>query len=213
MNWAGYAEMSRRLSELRQSEAQRVAGVERSMSAGRSAVAQLQQRVSTQQDHLTGLAARLREPRPSVGGVVRTGLTDVGEAVRRAQESIDTADVEARKAEERAYQPILLPGMSTTGRNSLIYIAAAFVASIVSWVLWLTSPDTDLGRVPLSLVPWSLCGLPAIAFFAGYLTIAIFGRSRLDSGRGTDYSRRLGGLICFVGMAVFWLLLVVASMG
>ena len=213
MNWAEYADTSRRLSELRQTEAQRLAEVEHSMSAGRSAVAQLKQRVSAQQDHLIGLAARLREPRPSVGGVVRTGLTDVGEAVRRARESMDTADVEARRAEERAYQPALLPGMSSTGRNSLIYIAAAFVASIVSGGLWLTSPDTDLGRIPLSLVPWSLCGLPAIAFFAGYLTIAIFGRSRLDSGRGTNYSRRLGGLICFGGMAAFWLLLIVASMG
>lgn len=213
MNWAGYADMSRRLSDLRQTEARRLDEAEQSSSAGRSAVAQLRQRVSAQQEHLTGLAARLREPRPSVGGVVRTGLTDVGEAVRRARELMDTADVEARRAEERAYQPALLPGMSSTGRNALIYIAAAFVASIVSGVLWVTSPDTDLGRLPLSLVPWSLCGLPAIAFFAGYLTIAIFGRSRLDSGRGTNYSRRLGGLICFGGMAAFWLLLIVASMG
>ena len=205
--------MSRRLSEVRQAEAQRRANVDQSLSVEQSAVAQLKQRVAAQQDHLAGLAERLHEPRLSFGGVVRTGLTDVGEAVRRGREALDNADTEARRAEERAYQPAFLPGMSSTGRNSLIYLGAAFLASMVSCGLWLTSPDTDLGRLPLSLVPWSLCGLPAIAFFAGYLTIAIFGRSRLDSGRGANYSMRLGGLICFVGMAVFWLLLVVASMG
>jgi hypothetical protein len=194
-------------------EAQRLADVEHGLSAGRSAVAQLRQRVSAQQDHLAGLAAKLHEPRVSFGGVVRTGLTDVGEAVRRAREAVDNADAEARKAEERAYQPMLLPGMSPTGRNTLVYLGAALVASIVSCGLWQTSPDADLGSIPLSLVPWSLCGLPAIAFFAGYLTIAIFGRSRLDSGRRGNYSIRLGGLICFGGMMAFWLLLVVASMG
>lgn len=176
-------------------------------------MAQLRQRVAAQQDRLTSLAARLKEPGVSFGGVVRTGLGDLDEAVRRAREAVDKADAEARQAEERAYRPALLPGMSSTGRNSLIYLTAAFVASIVSYGLWLASPDTDLGRLPLSLVPWSLCGLPAIAFFLGYLTIAIFGRSRLDSGRGTNYSLRLGGLICFGGMAAFWLLLVVGSMG
>ena len=213
MSWAEYAEVSRRISELRQAEAQRRASLEQSSVAGRSAVGQVRQRLEGQQEYLAGLATRLREPRPSFGGVVRSGLTDVDEAVQRARAAADNADVEARRAEERAYQSAFLPGMSPTSRNALIYLTAAFVASVVSSALWLSSPDTDIGRVPLSLVPWSLCGLPAMAFFAGYLTIAIFGRSRLDSGSSGKYSMRLGGLICFVGMAMLWLFLVVMSMG
>jgi hypothetical protein len=214
VNWTNYSDVSRRLSAVRQVEAQRLADVEQRVSAGRAAVGQLRERLAAQQEHLTALALRLREPRPSFGGVVGTGLTDVGEAVRRAQDAVASADAEARRAEERAYQPVLLPGMSSTGRNAVVYLGAACIASMVSCGLWFTSPDNDLGRLPLSLIPWSLCGYPAMAFFAGYLTIAIFGRSRLeDSSRAGNYSVRLGGLICFGGMAAFWLLMVLASLG
>jgi uncharacterized membrane protein len=60
------------------------------------------------------------------------------------------------------------------------------------------------------LVPWSLCGLPALAFLAGLMTIALAGQSRMGAG---SYSTRIGGLICFVGMPVMWFMFIAASSG
>ncbi len=60
MNWADYADVSRRLSGTRQAEAQRQAELTERVSAGRSGVAQLGQRVAAQQDRLANLAAQLR---------------------------------------------------------------------------------------------------------------------------------------------------------
>jgi hypothetical protein len=82
MNWAEYAEASRRLSEVRRREADRRALVQERTAGGRAAVEPLKRRLTAQRDHLAALAVRVREPRPSFGGVARTGLADVDEAVR-----------------------------------------------------------------------------------------------------------------------------------
>lgn len=213
MNWAEYVDTSRRLAEVRRREAERRARLQERTAATKAAIERLRQRLAAQRDHLVGMAIRLREPRPSLDNLARSGLTDVDEALRRAWQAVEQSDVEARQAEERGLQPAFLPGLSTTGRNALVYAAAAVLAALASCGLWAASPDTDLGRVPLSLVPWQLCGLPALAFFAGYLTIALFGRPRVETREKPNRSVRLGGLICFVGMWLFWFLLVASSMG
>lgn len=212
MRWAEYAQAASELAHVRGQEAARAArAAERSASA-RTELERLERRLTAQRDLLVRLAMRLREPRPSLDGVVRSGLLDTDAALRQAWRAVEHADEQARLAEERANQPVLFPRMSTTGRNTLVYTVAAVLAALASWVLWASS-DTDLGSVPLSLIPWQLCGLPALAFFAGYATIAVFGRARLEPGNGPDRSVRLGGLICFVGMWLFWVLLVASSMG
>jgi hypothetical protein len=212
MNWAEYADASRRLAEVRRREAERRTRVQERTATARSAAERLRRRLAAQRDHLVGLARQLREPTPSLDDVARSGLTDADEALRRAWTALEQSDVEARQAQQRAQQPALLPGLSTTGRNALVYTVAAVLAALASAGLWAAS-DTDLGRVPLALVPWQLCGLPAMAFFAGYLTIALFGRPRVATGEKPDRSLRLGGLICFVSMWLFWFLLVASSMG
>lgn len=209
VRWAEYTDAARGLAEVRGGEAARRARAAERMTGVRSAVDRLRQRLAAQREHLAGQGVRLREPRPSFEGVARTGLTDAEEAVRRAWQAVEQADAEARRAEERANQPALFPGMSTTGRNSLVYAAATLVAWLASCGLYAFSPQAGAGSV--GLLMWSLCGLPALAFFAGYATIAVFGRPRTQSSAQTSHSVRLGGLICFGGMWLGWVLVVAAA--
>ncbi|GAA4693998.1 hypothetical protein [Phytohabitans rumicis] len=70
--------------------------------------------------------------------------------------------------------------------------------------LFAFAPETSVG-----VAVWSLCGLPAMAFFAGYLTITLAGQPRV--GGRYPANARLGGLICFIGMPLGWVLLIAAS--
>jgi hypothetical protein len=175
-------------------------------------VEQLQQRLTAQGERLMSLASRLRESAPALGGTTPTGLADLDEALRRGWDALGHADAEARQAEERAQQPTLLPGLPETGRNVLVYSAAALLATLASCGLW-QAADTTGGKIPLSLVPWQLCGLPAMAFFAGYIVLVVVGRPRIDSGRKVNRSAVLGGVICFVGIWLAWGCLIAATRG
>ncbi len=204
MRWAEYTEVSRRLAEVRRQEEARQTQAQQRASAGRAAVQQLQRRLAAQRDHLAGVALRMRMPRPSFDGAARTGLTDADEAIRRALQAIDQADAGARQAEERGLRPRLFPAMSPDGRNALTYSAAALCMWLVSCGLYALSPRS--GSAPIGLLLWSVFGLPAIAFFAAYIVISVFGRSRLQPPDQVRHSARLGGLICFGGMLLGWIL-------
>jgi hypothetical protein len=204
MNWIEYTEAAQRLAEARRREVQRLAGVRQRSSGMRGSVDQLKQRLTAQREHLVTMAGRLRLPAPSLGEIARSGLTDTDEALRRAREAIEQADVTARRAEERGYQPILLPGVHPLVRNGLVYAGTTALCALVSCGLVLFGTAGPDHRFPLWTAPWSLCGLPAVAFFAGYLIIASFGRPRIDTGERASRSVRLGGLICFLGLWLVW---------
>ena len=53
---------------------------------------------------------------------------------------------------------------------------------------------------------WSLCGLPALAFFGGYITVSTLGQPRV--GAEHPKQAKLGGAICFGGMLLAWIGLV-----
>jgi hypothetical protein len=207
VRWAEYAEASRQLAEVRGQEAARQSQAEQRATAGRSAVEQLTRRLTAQRDRLDSVATRLREPKPSLDGAARTGLTDPDEAIRRAVQAIEQADAEVRRAEERGTRPVLFPAMSARGRNALVYSMAAFGMWLVSCGLYSFSP----GSASIGLLLWSVFGLPAIAFFAGYVVISIFGRPREQPLGQVDHSKRLGGLICFGGMAGAWIVFLAAA--
>lgn len=209
MRWAEYAEASRRLAEVRGQEAARQAQAEQRAAAGRVAVEQLERRLAAQREHLIGLATQLREPKPSLDGAARTGVTKPDEAIRKAMQAIDQADAEARRAEERGMRPVLFPLMSTRGRNGLVYSVASFGMWLVSCGLY--SFRSEPGSAPAGLLLWSIFGLPAIAFFAGYVVISIFGRPRTQPLGEVDRSNRLGGWICFGGMLGGWIVFLVAA--
>lgn len=211
MNWAEYAAASRELSEVCRAEAGRRTGITQRTSTGLAAAEDLRNRLSAQREYLSGVATRLHEPAPRFDESLRAGLTDVDEAVRLGWQAVDRADAEARGAEQRALAPALLPGMSTNGRNVVVYLATTLLSALVSFGMWELNPNTRAGHIPWSLLPWSLCGLPAVAFFAGYLTIAALGRSRIHKSEKGDRSVRLGGVICLIGLWLVWALLVAAT--
>jgi hypothetical protein len=209
VRWAEYAEMSRQLAEVRGQETARQSQAERGAAAGRAAMEKLELRLTAQRAQIADVAMRLRESKPSLDGAARTGLTDPDEAIRRAAQAIEQADVEVRQAEERGTRPLLFPTMSAKGRNALVYSVAAFGMWLVSCGFYSFSSESGSGSVGLLL--WSIFGLPAIAFFAGHVVISIAGRPRVQPLGQVDHSNRLGGLMCFGGMALGWILFLAAT--
>jgi hypothetical protein len=172
--------------------------------AAQAEIDRLTRHLNAQRGQLSNLAKALRLPEPAPGAVGRSSTADLGVALQQSAEATNRADVEARRAEHLAHQPALLPGFSPTGRNALVYSGWCLVGWLAQCALSAVAPETSFG-----VLAWSLCGLPALAFFAGYLTIATAGQPRIG---GDEYPKnpRLGGVICFVGMPLAWLLLIAA---
>ncbi|HKS99919.1 MAG TPA: hypothetical protein VJT31_10345 [Rugosimonospora sp.] len=208
MNWVEYTEAAQRLAEVRRQEGERQAGVQERTGGLRTESDRLKHRLTGQRNRLLELAQELRLTAPALGEVPRSGLADTDEAVRRAWEAVEQADGAMHQTRERATRPTLLPGMQPVARNALVYASTTALFAIVSCglVIFGTSRSLTSGRSPLWTAPWSLCGLPALAFFAGYFIVANFGRPRVDTGQPHNRSVRLGGLICFAGMWLIWLI-------
>jgi hypothetical protein len=203
VSWAEYARAARELAELRRAED--------AAAADRAAVSQtaaddlerLTDHLDAQKDLLHKLAGTLKLPEPWIGPADRSSVTNVSQALHLAADAANGADVEARRAEIISTRPVLLPDASPTARNAIIYGAWAGVGWLMQCGLLSVSPETDF-----ETLAWSLCGLPALAFFAGYITVATVGQPRV--GGGLPKQARLGGAICFVGMPLAWVALIAA---
>jgi hypothetical protein len=171
------------------------------VGTARDDLEKLDKHLSTQQKYLTNLATTLRLPAPWFGKVDRSPVTDLAQALHRAADAANAADDEARQAEETGTRPVLLPDLSPTGRNALLYGGWALIGWLFQCGLVSFNSVTDFGAIA-----WSLCGIPALAFFAGYLTVSTLGQPRI----GTQHPKqvRLGGVINFVGMPIAWIALV-----
>jgi hypothetical protein len=201
VSWAEYTRVARELAELRRAD--------EAAAADRAAVARtanddldrLATHVEAQREYLVSLAKKLKLPEPWIGQAGRSSVTDVAEALHRAADAANAAETEARRAERAGSRPILLPDASPTARNAVIYGAWAFAAWLLQCGLALVSAENDF-----STIAWSLCGLPALAFFGGYITVSTLGQPRV----GAEYPKqaRLGGAICFGGMLLAWIGLV-----
>jgi hypothetical protein len=203
VSWSDYARAARELAELRR--------VEDAAAADRAAVTRtaaddldnLTRHLEAQQDLLHKLAGTLKLPEPWIGRADRSSVTDVAQALHLAADAANAADVEARRAEHIGTRPILLPDVSPTTRNVIVYSGWAGLGWLLQCGLLVAGEENDFGTIA-----WSLCGLPAIAFFAGYLTVATVGQPRV--GARPPKQARLGGAICFIGMPLLWIALVAA---
>lgn len=210
-HWAAYTDAAQRIAALLRDEQHRASQQATATQTGQAGVDQLTRRLAAQRQHLTQLATALRLPTPHFGGITPSPVTHPTEALHRATAAADTADTAAQAAQRHAAQPPLLPGLTPLTRNALVYAAAAFLFTIVSILTFTLSSNTQYGRLPWQLVPWSLCGFPALAFFAGYLTISLAGQPRL--GDKHTHSARVGGAICFIGMPIIWFIFIAATRG
>lgn len=207
--WDAYTEAARNIALILRDESDRAEALAAGARDRQAELDRLAERLAEQRRHLAGLATTLRRPVPYFDGIVPGPITDPAEALCRATSSADTADAAAYAAHRRAARPLLLPGLAPSTRNTLLYAAAAILVSALSLLLAASSRDPDFGGVPVQVLPWSLCGFPAVAFFAGYLTIRIAGQPRIGPRHG--YSAKAGGAICYLGMLILWSVFIAAT--
>ncbi|MGW0432697.1 hypothetical protein ACWDV4_09145 [Micromonospora sp. NPDC003197] len=142
---------------------------------------------------------------PSAGPVPapRPAPVDPAQALDLARQAADVADQSALRAETMAQQPPLLPGWSPIARALAIYGGFALLA-VAMGVLLFYQLDTevekrDFGRW-FTAIAWAGGGLPALAFFAGYLVLNVWGKPRMVVGKQPSAHLRIGFLICFVAV-------------
>lgn len=201
MSWAEYTRAARELADLRRADESAAADRASVVRTAGDDVDRLTTHLDAQREYLVSLSKKLKLPEPWIGPADRSPVTDVAQALHRAADAANAAETEARRAERAGSRPLLLPDASPTARNALIYGGWGFAAWLLQCGLVTFSPSNDFG-----VLAWSLCGLPALAFFGGYITVSTLGQPRV----GAEYPKqaRLGGAICFGGMLLAWVGLV-----
>jgi hypothetical protein len=198
--WDEYTALTRHLDHLRQAEDASVSGLARQQDSVSIAANHLEQRLAAQHERIVHLGREIRQ-HVSSRPVPPSSVADPATAARLGLEQADVADAELTAAEELARRAPLLPGASPVIRNLLVYLGCALVAVAVQFGLLAYG---DNGRMDqFALLAWVLGGLPAIAFFAGYLVIRIWGRPKLMAGTTTS-NPRLGFAICLFALPTLY---------
>ncbi|WP_307787638.1 hypothetical protein [Micromonospora ureilytica] len=134
---------------------------------------------------------------PAGGGVPaqRTAAADPVVELELARRMADEADRHGQQAELLAQRPVLLPTLSPLARAVAVYAACGAAAGVLVLILVLAS---GVGLVDgFTLGAWICAGLPAVAFFGGYLVLGRWGRPAMVAGTPPRYLP-LGFLICFL---------------
>ena len=219
MTFQQYAALARRLDAVRRGEAELTAGQRKDVEEGRAALDRLVDRLTEQQAALTEAARHLRIRMPLIDPAP-SGTVTAKDALAQAEAAATASDEAREYALERAVQPRFLPGATTVVRNAAVYGICAGGAVLISLMLRVVIGDRD----PTTVMLWSLLGLPIVAFFIGYLLIGVVGVPRIPPEPPTHDERglplppskrvlpplrrtpRLGLVICFVAVPLFWLL-------
>lgn len=134
---------------------------------------------------------------PAGGGVPtqRAAAVDPVVELELARRMADEADRHGQQAELLAQRPALLPTWSPLARAVAVYAACGAAAGVLMLTLVLAS---GIGLVDgFTLGAWICAGLPALAFFAGYLVLGRWGRPAMVAGTPPRYLP-LGFAICFL---------------
>ncbi|WP_433125890.1 hypothetical protein ACQPWW_24830 [Micromonospora sp. CA-240977] len=125
----------------------------------------------------------------------RAAAVDPVVELELARRMADEADRHGQQAEVLAQRPALLPTWSPLARAVAVYAGCGAAAGVVMLVLVLAS---GVGLVDgFTLGAWICAGLPAVAFFGGYLVLGRWGRPAMVAGTPPRYLP-LGFLICFL---------------
>ncbi|MET7878124.1 hypothetical protein ABZS52_14480 [Micromonospora profundi] len=134
---------------------------------------------------------------PAGGGVPaqRAAAVDPAMELELARRMADEADRHGQQAELLAQRPALLPTWSPLARAVAVYAGCGAAAGVLMLTLVLAS---GVGLVDgFTLGAWICAGLPALAFFGGYLVLGRWGRAQTVAGTPPRYLP-LGFLICFL---------------
>ncbi|WP_435207317.1 hypothetical protein [Micromonospora sp. bgisy143] len=134
---------------------------------------------------------------PAGGGVPtqRVAAVDPVVELELARRMADEADRHGQQAELLAQRPVLLPTWSPLARAVAVYAACGAAAGVLMLTLVLAS---GIGLVDgFTLGAWICAGLPALAFFAGYLVLGRWGKPAMVAGTPPRYLP-LGFAICFL---------------
>ncbi|MGC4856891.1 hypothetical protein ACLQ24_26850 [Micromonospora sp. DT4] len=125
----------------------------------------------------------------------RAAAVDPVVELELARRMADEADRHGQQAELLAQRPALLPTWSPLARAVAVYAACGAAAGVLMLTLVLAS---GIGLVDgFTLGAWICAGLPALAFFAGYLVLGRWGRPAMVVGTPPRYLP-LGFAICFL---------------
>ncbi|SIN08919.1 hypothetical protein SAMN04489832_2929 [Micromonospora cremea] len=125
----------------------------------------------------------------------RAAAVDPAVELELARRMADEADRHGQQAELLAQRPALLPTWSPLARAVAVYAGCGAAAGVAMLALVLAS---GVGLVDgFTLGAWICAGLPALAFFGGYLVLGQWGRPAMVAGTPPRYLP-LGFLICFL---------------
>ncbi|MFC7712202.1 hypothetical protein [Micromonospora lupini] len=125
----------------------------------------------------------------------RAAAVDPVVELEMARRMADEADRHGQQAELLAQRPALLPTWSPLARAVAVYAACGAAAGVLMLILVVAS---GVGIVDgFTLGAWICAGLPALAFFGGYLVLGRWGRPAMVAGTPPRYLP-LGFLICFL---------------
>ncbi|GIG55694.1 hypothetical protein Lfu02_00660 [Longispora fulva] len=198
-----YSGLLRKLDQHLAQRADHAHGSEHHTATTEAALTDLDRRLDAHPDTLTTTATRLRLPAPHLqpAGRVELDTVETGLTAARAAERAVTTQLD--KALDLAARPPLLPHARSRTRAAAIYSTTAAASAIAAWILILTGVDT------FTALAWGGAGLPTLALFTGYLTLAFASRPRLGGG-SSERHQAMGAVLCFAALPMSYVLIILA---
>jgi hypothetical protein len=204
--WDEYADLLRRLDHLVSAGERARVEAAAHASTEQNAAAQLDRRLAAQGQRVANLGESIGS---RTGAAPPAPWEDALAAAQRYPEGplaaahryADAADAAALEAELLAQRPPLLPALSPPVRALVVYAMAAAATALVQFALLVIAEPEVIG--PFALYAWMCAGLPAMAFFAGYLVLTVWGRPRVLADPPARYPGP-GFAICFLSTPILY---------